>query len=124
MAKKQTTKVVKEKPIVETNDGADETVVKKTAKEKGKVFTYVGGGEDSPRVINFMGRQKFVRGQATEVTDPKLLAKIVGCPTFVEGEVDPEDLHNYDEEEKLAADKKRKEDKKIDAAFKKHHHGE
>lgn len=77
------------------------------------VFTYVGGGEDSPRVINFMGRQRFVRGQPTEVTDQELLSKIRGCPTFVEGTVDEEELHDYDIKAKAEADDQRKADNKM-----------
>lgn len=107
------TKVVEAEKSAETEE-----------KVKGRVFTYVGGGEDSPRVITFMGVQKFVRGKAVTVTDPRLLAKLEGHPTFVEGEIDEEELHNYDEEEKAKADAQRKADEAVDAKFKKRHHGE
>lgn len=94
---------------------------KKKVPEGTKVFTYVGGGEDSPRKIKFMGRQTFIRGEATEVSDPILLAKIEVNPSFVEGEVDPESLHDADEAaaEKAAAQKA--EDKKLDKKYKKLH---
>lgn len=88
---------------------------------EGTVVTYVGAGEDSPRVINFMGKQKFVRGQAVEITDQELLAKIIGNPSFVEGEVDQESLHEMDEEAANEANDQRKSDKKLNALFTKKH---
>lgn len=91
---------------------------------KGRVFTYVGGGEDSPRVINFMGMQKFVRGQATEVVDPVVLAKIAKNPTFIEGEVEQEELHTYDEEARKEADEQRRKDKETNLAWKKKYNKE
>lgn len=88
---------------------------------EGEVFTYVGGGEDSPRVINFMGMQQFVRGRATAVTNPVVLSKIRNNPTFVEGEVDEEELYAYDEKAKAEADAQRAEDRVVEAAFRKKH---
>lgn len=88
------------------------------------VYTYVGAGEDSPRVINLMGRQKFVRGEPTEITDPVILEKIDGMTTFVKGVVGQEDLHVIDEEGKAVADAAKKEAKAVDAQFKKKHGGE
>ena len=114
MAKKQ----VKDEEVIET------TEEKPSKKGKGAIYTYVGGGEDSPRVINFMGRQKFVRGEATEVTDQELLKKIVGNPTFVEGEVALEELHEYDEEAKKEAEAQRKKDARTNAAYMKKHNKE
>lgn len=87
-----------------------------TRKGGANIFTYVGGGEDSPRVIDFMGKQRFVRGQATEVTDPEVLKKIKGVPTFVDGEVDEEELHEYDLKAKAETDARRKADKKLQAS--------
>lgn len=92
--------------------------------QEGSFYTYVGAGEDSPRVINLMGKQKFVRGELTEVTDPEILAKIDGITTFVKDEVDQEDLHEIDEEGKAKADAQRAEDAAIDKLFKKKHQGE
>lgn len=63
---------------------------------KDNIFTYVGAGADSPQVINFMSKQRFVRGQATEVTDPEVLRKVVNNPTFVAGSVDAEKVHESD----------------------------
>ena len=83
------------------------------------VYTYVGGGEGSPHMINFMGMQRFTRGVATEVTNPKVLAKIAINPCFVEGEVDMDELHKYDEEAKVIADSQRAKDIAVNNAFKK-----
>lgn len=85
------------------------------------VFTYVGQGEDPPRKINFMGRQEFVRGRATEVVDELVLDRISKNPCFVEGEVDMEDLHKQDEAAALKADARRKEDAHVNMAFRKKH---
>lgn len=86
---------------------------------EGKVFTYVGGGEESPHSIHFMGKQRFVRGKATVVTDPAVLAKLYGHPTIVEGEVSPEELEEYDASAKAEADKVRLRDQAINTAAKK-----
>lgn len=111
------------KKAAELFKGDDPEPAEETEKEEleGDVFTYVGGGEDSPRKINFMGRQEFIRGRATQVTDPIVLAKVKVNQCFTEGEVDPEDLHDYDEEERAKAAAQRKEDAEVDAAFKKRH---
>ena len=82
-------------------------------------FTYVGGGADSPSVINFMGRQEFVRGEATEVTDKIVLNKIKNCPTFVEGEVSQKDLSENDKAAAKKEAKQKEEDKKTNAKAKK-----
>lgn len=81
------------------------------------IFTYVGGGEDSPQVIDFMGKQKFVRGKAVEVTDASVLAKIDGHHCFVRGEVDPETLYENDLEAKEAADAQRNRDARMQATI-------
>lgn len=87
----------------------------------GRVFTYIGQGEDPPRKINFMGVQEFVRGKAVEITDPAVLRKVKSNPAFKEGEVDMEALHAQDEEAAKKADRRRAVEKKIQAAyFKKH----
>lgn len=109
MAKKVNIKVQKEDEVSESN---------------ARVFTYIGGGEDSPRVIEFMGRQKFVRGKATEVSDPIVLAKIANNPTFIEGEVDEESIHEIDEEARDKAEAQRKIDMKVNKAFQKKHNKE
>lgn len=94
---------------------------KEKVPEGGEVFTYVGRGETPPVKTNFMGRQTFVRGRATVVTDPVVLAKIKINPCFVAGEVDIEELHEADEQARKEADAQRAEDKRIDAAYKKKH---
>lgn len=86
-----------------------------------KKFTYIGAGEDSPRVINFMGKQTFIRGELTTVSDPDVLRKLDGNPTFVEGKADQETLHRIDEEAKHEADLQRLEDAKINKAYSRKH---
>ncbi len=89
-----------------------------------RVFTYIGGGDSSPYVINLMGLQKFVRGEMTEVTNPVLLAKLPGMSTFVEGSASPEVLHKIDQEGKEHYDKQRQADLATSAKYSKKHHGE
>lgn len=91
--------------------GESQKIDSSLSKSKAAVFTYIGGGEDSPRIIEFMGgRQRFVRGQATEVTDPIVLAKVVNNPCFISGEIAVDQLHQYDEHAKAQADDQRKKD--------------
>lgn len=87
--------------------------------EKGVTITYVGAGEDSPRVINFMGIHKFVRGKAQQISDEFLLSKIRGNPTFVEGTVDEELLHEIDEEASADAKAQKASDAKVNTAYNK-----
>lgn len=87
------------------------------------IFTYVGKGESSPQKIKFMGRQDFVRGRATEVTDPVLLAKVVNNPCFIQGEVDPETLQGIEDDGIEKAARNRKIDREMDEAFQKQHGG-
>lgn len=96
----------------------------KKATGKGRMFTYVGAGDSSSYVINLMGKQTFRRGELTEVTDPELLAKLPGIPTFVEGEADAETLHKIDQEGKEAVERQRALDLIINAKFTKKHVGE
>lgn len=88
------------------------------------VFTYVGQGEDPPRVINFMGMQKFVRGVPVEVTNPMVLNKIAINPSFVQGEVDQEVLHEQDQKAAEEAEDQRVKDRALNAAVKKKHRTE
>lgn len=93
--------------------------------KQGRSFTYIGAGEDSPYVINFMGLQKFTRGVLTEVTDPEVFTKLSkGVPTFVEGPVDPEVIHQIDTEAKEKAAARRAEDLIINTRYNKKHRGE
>lgn len=106
----------KKDTVVETEvDTVETPEVAQTSKEN--FFTYVGGGEDSPRVINFMGLQKFVRGQFTEVKNPVVLAKIKNNQCFVNYEVEEDSIFEADEEAKLEADRQRKIDQKTNAAY-------
>lgn len=86
-------------------------VVAKGRKEvEARTFTYIGGGADSPRSINFMGKQKFVRGKSVEVKDPEVIAKLEGNPTFIEGEADDDLLDQIDEDGKTEEEKQQRRD--------------
>lgn len=89
-----------------------------------RAFTYIGAGDSSPYVINLMGKQKFVRGQLTEVTDPALLAKLPGMSTFIEGPADAELLHKIDQEGKDRYEAQRQVDQLANSKYVKKHHGE
>lgn len=101
-----------------------EVEVEKAPAPAGHVFTYVGKGADSPRIIVLMGKQKFIRGHATVVTDPELLAKLPGIATFVEGEADEETLHAIDEEGKTGEVAQKEKDRILNAAVTKRLRGE
>lgn len=88
---------------------------------KSNMYTYIGGGESSPAVIEFMGVQRFVRGQPTEVTSAVVLAKLANNPCFVEGEVSQVEIHEYDEKARVEADKQRSKDASLNKAYKKRH---
>lgn len=103
--------------------GLPEKELEEVKKPSKNVFTYVGGGETSPHRINFMGLQEFVKGRAVEVTNPKILAKLVGNPTFVQGEVDQETIQSIEDEGAAVAQKNRAIDDKMDTAFKSKHSG-
>lgn len=109
----------KKDTVEDTVEEIVETTVEVEAVEVSKenFFTYVGGGEDSPRVINFMGLQKFIRGQFTEVKDPLVLSKIKNNQCFVNYEVEEGSIFEADEEAKVEADRQRKIDQKTNAAY-------
>ena len=98
--------------------------IEEIKEQKGRHFTYTGAGADSPYVITLMGKQKFVRGELTLVTDPELLMKLPGITTFVEGKVDQETLHQIDQEGKADFERRRAEDQIINAKYTKKHVGE
>lgn len=109
----------KQETTVEQNDDLE---IVETSKKN--IVTYVGAGESSPPVINFMGMQKFMRGRATEVTDQFVLSKIKGNPSFVLGEVDFEKLEQMDMEAAEEVAHKRKIDARVNAAYSKNHVGQ
>lgn len=80
------------------------------------IFTYVGAGDEPPHMINFMGRQVFVRGKPTEVTDLELLLKVRGHKCFVEGDADVEKMHENDVKEAERANQTRLHDQQMQAA--------
>lgn len=93
-------------------------------KPEGAVFTYVGSGSAPSRKVNIIGKQDFYLGKATEVTDAEVLAKVKHNPTFVEGEVSPEELVELHDKkakrEALVASRNAKlqaEEKKRNGAF-------
>jgi len=78
------------------------------------LWTYVGSGDEPPYMINFMGMQKFVRGQATKVS-PDVVEKIKNHICFVKGSVDMDAMFKNDEKEKELVNKKREVDIQIQA---------
>jgi len=94
-----------------------EDVVEKTEEKvvsiesTGRTFTYIGSGDEPPHLINFMGMQKFVRGQATKVSNPLVLAKISNNSAFVSGKIDSDLMFTRDEAEKKKANDQREKDR-------------
>lgn len=74
------------------------------------IWTYIGKGDEPPHMINFMGMQKFIRGAATEVSNPLVIAKLKTNPCFVEGEYDSDLMFENDVLEKKKADAQRARD--------------
>lgn len=89
----------------------------KAAAKPANIYTYVGAGSSSPQVITLMGKQRFVRGQATEVTDVEILRKIAGIHTFRAGEVSAEELHEIDERGRSAEADARSRDAVAEAQY-------
>lgn len=83
----------------------------------GTAVTYIGQGEDPPRVIDFMGQHRFIRGQVAYVKNGMLLEKICNNPCFVMGEVGMETLHENDAKAKELADEQRRADIIANARF-------
>jgi len=79
------------------------------------IYTYIGSGDEPPHMINFMGMQKFIRGQAVEVKNPVVIDKINSHRCFVKGKVDQEKLFESDEKEKARADEQRNIDQQTQA---------
>ena len=59
-------------------------------------YTYIGQGDTPPQMINFMGKQIFLRGEKTTVIDSELIDKIKNNPSFVKGDFSREDLMESD----------------------------
>lgn len=72
----------------------------------GNDYTYIGGGESAPAITNFMGKQVFRLGELTKVTDPDVLAKIKGNPTFRKGAVSAEEIYELNKKSQEICDKK------------------
>lgn len=46
-------------------------------------FRYISDGESPPETVNYMGRYEFeLNGEPVDVTNPAVLAKIVGNASF------------------------------------------
>lgn len=112
-AKKATTKAPKVADADSNDDGLDLDT------GDSPTYTYIGGGETSPHRIHFMGKQHFIRGKETAVTNPEVLAKVKNNPAFVEGGIELEELDDADNEAADAADEQRKYNRQLDAAIKK-----
>jgi len=82
--------------------------------------TYVGAGENPPHMIDFMGLQKFVRGQPVEVFNPVVLEKVKRHRCFVFGRVDQDELFKQDDEARAIADKQRRDDERTQLEAEKH----
>lgn len=99
----------------------------KTPKVEGEVYTYIGGGTDSPQLTTLKGvdgfEQKFVRGKATPVSDKEILRKIVKNPTFKKGAVEQEVLFEMDEKAARHDASIRDRALRMDTRFKKKHGG-
>lgn len=91
----------------------------------GEIFTYVGGGTDSPQITHINGtdefKQKFIRGQAVAVKDPMVLKRIRNNPTFRPGEVSQEEIFKMDESAADHDSKIRDRARRADKVFKKEH---
>ena len=81
------------------------------------IYTYVGVGDEPPHMINFMGLQKFIRGDATEVTDLAVIEKIQNHPCFTKGAINKDILFENDEQAKKKAQAQRDEDVKTQIAI-------
>ena len=79
----------------------------------GEEYTYIGYGPTPPHMINFMGMQTFIRGQAVRVTDPRVLKKLEGHRCFVKGKADADEMYQQDELAQKRAEKIREEDLKL-----------
>lgn len=85
--------------------------------DAGDIYTYIGYGDTPPHTIKFMGIQHFIRGVATKVTDPRVLAKIGGNRSFVKGEADMDKVFAEDELWAKRVQKQREEDVKTQIAI-------
>lgn len=45
-------------------------------------YKYIGPDDEAPAKTNFMGKVKFKLNKSSEVTDPQVLAKLQGHPSF------------------------------------------
>ena len=106
-------------PDAEVEECEEESnVVKMPEKPKGETWTYTGYGHTPPQVINFMGLQTFMRGQATEVTHPLVLKKLGGNKSFVKGVVNAEQIITQDEVQEELYQRKIRDNQIIQSAAK------
>lgn len=87
------------------------------------VYTYVGTGDTPPAVINFMGRQEFVRGEPVEVVDEAILPKLQNNPSFIKGTVEMRELHARDKAAAHEAAEKRQADALVQQNYARKHSG-
>ena len=102
-------------PIKSKEECSTETVVKLVSSN---IYTYVGAGDTPPHMINFMGMQNFIRGQATEVTNQTVLDKIKTNPCFKKGKVNMDELFEKDKIEKNKAEEQNKKNQILELEMK------
>ena len=98
-----------------------EAIEQDTKKVPENFFTYVGAGQSPPPVINFMGKEEFVRGEGKVVTNTEVLHKLRNHPCFINGVVSQKELYQRDKEASVIAEKNQQRDKKMNVAFLKKH---
>jgi hypothetical protein len=98
-------------------------------KEKNHIFTYASNCFESPKYINFMGKQEFIEGKSVTIidnpTNELLIFKLKGHPLFIEGEQNQEQIDDIIKKKKMdnrrKADKILKEDQTIQKNYNKKH---
>lgn len=81
-----------------------------------ETYTYVGAGADIPEVCDFMGLQRFIRFEETEVSNPVVLAKLKNHPCFVKGAAEKAVVRERDEIERGRVAKQKREDAELNDA--------
>jgi len=87
------------------------------------IFTYIGGGEDSPQVIKFMNSISFRRGEAVEIEKNEenelYIQKLSGNPCFINGSIDADEIVEMDKKARRVANEIRERTLKLDIEAKK-----
>jgi len=89
------------------------------------VYTYIGAGETSPQVINFMGLKVFRIGMPELVSFGSVVhKKIQGNPAFKEGEVSIVEITANETKEKKEVAEKKAADRKLNEEVKRKYRAE